>query len=72
MDLREYLFRKRITQVDFAKKIGISRGHLGQIIAGTKHPSRKLAKKIEEETNRKVTALEMLFPEEHSKKISDI
>ena len=23
MDLREYLFRKRITQVDFAKKLGI-------------------------------------------------
>lgn len=72
MDLREYLFRKRITQVDFAKKLGVSRSHLSQIIAGTKHPSRKLAKKIEEETNGHVTALEMLFPEEHPQQKFDI
>lgn len=64
MNLREYLFRMRITQVDFAKKLGISRGHLGQIIAGTKHPSRKLAKNIEDITNGQVTAVELLFPDE--------
>ena len=63
MNFREYLFKKRITQVDFAKRLGISRGHLGQILHRTKHPSRKLAKKIEEETEGKVTALELLFPE---------
>lgn len=63
VNFREYLFKKRITQVDFAKRLGISRGHLGQILYGTKHPSRKLAKKIEEETEGKVTAVELLFPE---------
>lgn len=63
VNLREYLFKKRITQVDFAERLGISRGHLGQILHGTKHPSRKLAKKIEEETEGKVTAVELLLPE---------
>ncbi len=67
MNLREYLFRKRITQVDFAKRVGISRSHLGQILHCTKHPSRKLAKKIQEETEAKVTAIELLFPEQSEK-----
>lgn len=67
VNLREYLFKKRITQVDFAKKLEISRGHLSQILYGAKHPSRKLAKKIEEETEGKVTAIELLFPEKSSK-----
>lgn len=67
MNFREYLFKKQITQIDFAKRLGISRGHLGQILHGTKHPSRKLAKKIEEETEWKVTAAELLFPEQSEK-----
>lgn len=67
MNLREYLFRKRLTQVDFAKKLEISRGHLSQIMKQTKHPSRKLAKAIEDLTEGKVTAIELLFPEKFSK-----
>ena len=31
VSLREYLFRKRITQVDFAKKLGISKSQLCDI-----------------------------------------
>ena len=65
MNFREYLFNKRITQIEFAKKLEISRGHLSQILHGTKHPSRKLAKKIEDETEGKVTAIELLFSENH-------
>jgi len=45
----------------------ISRGHLSQILYGAKHPSRKLAKKIEEEAEGKVTAIELLFPEKSPK-----
>jgi len=67
MDLREFLFKKGITQIEFAKKLGISRGHLNQILHKTKHPSRKLAKEIEEQTEGKVTAIELLFPEKFSK-----
>lgn len=65
MNFREYLFKKRISQVEFAKKLGVSRGHLNQILHGNKHPSRKLAKKIEEETEGKVTAIELLFSENY-------
>ncbi len=67
MNFREYLFQKRIIQVDFAKKLGISRGHFSQILYGAKHPSRKRTKKIEDETEGKVTAIELLFPEKSSK-----
>lgn len=67
MDLREFLFKKGITQIEFAKKLGISRGHLNQILHKTKHPSRKLAKEIEEQTEGKVAAIELLFPEKFSK-----
>lgn len=63
MDFREFLFKKGITQVQFAKQLGISRGHLNQILHKTKHPSRKLAKEIEAQTEGKVTAMELLFPE---------
>lgn len=65
MNLREYLFKKRITQVEFSKRLEVSRGHLNQILLGPKHPSRKLAKKIEELTEGKVSAIELLFPENY-------
>ncbi|WP_080502660.1 helix-turn-helix domain-containing protein [Neochlamydia sp. EPS4] len=45
MDLDEYLFRKRISQTDFAKDLGISRTHLEEILRGRRSPSVKLAKK---------------------------
>jgi transcriptional regulator with XRE-family HTH domain len=34
MDLDEYLFRKKISQTDFANELGISRNHLGEILRG--------------------------------------
>ncbi|MBA3602619.1 MAG: helix-turn-helix transcriptional regulator [Parachlamydiaceae bacterium] len=37
--------KQRITQVDFAKKFGISRKHLSQIFYDAKHPSRNLQKR---------------------------
>ncbi len=69
MNFREYLFKKRITQIEFAKRLGISRGHLVQILHRTKHPHRKLAKKIEEETEGRVTAVELLLPENFKEEI---
>ncbi|MEK7339172.1 MAG: helix-turn-helix transcriptional regulator [Candidatus Rhabdochlamydia sp.] len=64
MKLAEYLFRMKMTKKDFAEKLGISRGHLQHILSGTKNPSVKLAKKIEEETRGKVSKAELLFPED--------
>lgn len=62
MDLDEYLFRKRVSQTDFAKELWISRNHLGEILRGRRSPSVKLAKKIEELTKNEVTKEETMFP----------
>lgn len=62
MDLDEYLFRKRVSQTEFAKELGISRNHLGEILRGRRSPSVKLAKKIEELSQGEVTKEEVLFP----------
>ncbi len=65
MNLDEYLWRNKITKQDFANQIGISRGHIHQLINGTRSPSAKLAKKIEEATGGEVTKEELLFPEDY-------
>ena len=62
VDLDEYLFRKRVSQTDFAKDLGISRNHLGEILRGRRTPSVKLAKKIEELTQREVPREQAMFP----------
>ena len=64
MQLDEYLFRTKQNNIDFAKKLGISRGHLQRILSGDRRPSVSLAKKIEELSKGKVSKEEMLFPEE--------
>jgi len=68
MDLDYWLFKNKITKTDFARTIGISRGHLQGVISGKLKPSIKLAKKIEEATNGKVSKEELLFPEDFENK----
>lgn len=65
MTLREYLFKKRLTQEQFAESVGLTRSHLSRIVSGALIPSRKTALKIEEVTKGKVTANELLFPEKY-------
>lgn len=60
MDLREYLFRKRISVTDFGKMLNYSRAHLSKIIHGKQLPSRKLAEAIEKATHGEVKAIELL------------
>lgn len=60
MDLREYLFRKRISITDFAAKIRYNRVYLSKIINGSRIPGKKLAEDIEKATNGEVTAKELL------------
>jgi transcriptional regulator with XRE-family HTH domain len=67
MLLDEYLFRMKIKQTEFAKKLEVSRVHLGEILRGRRRPSISLAKRIEETTNGKVSKEELLFPEEYSR-----
>lgn len=60
MDLREYLFRHRLSVVDFSKIIECDRAYLSKIVNGKLKPSKRLAKDIEEATNGEVTASELL------------
>lgn len=60
MDLREYLFRQRISVQEFAEKLEYSRTHLSLIVNGKGRPSPRLAKAIEKATNGEVTAEELL------------
>lgn len=62
VDLDEYLFRKKISQTDFAKDLEISRNHLGEILRARRSPSVKLAKKIEELTQGEVSRERAMFP----------
>ncbi len=66
--LDEYLFKTKTTKTAFAQQLGISRGYLQHILSGIKTPSVKLAKKIEEMTEGKVSKEEVLFPEEYQEK----
>lgn len=62
--LKEYLFFKQLSVTEFAKKLGISRGHLNQIVLKNTKPSRLLAKEIERATSGEVTAEELLKEKE--------
>lgn len=64
MKLDLWLFMNKITKKDFAARLQVSRGHLQEIVSGKRKPSVKLAKKIEELTEGKVSKEEVLFPEE--------
>lgn len=68
MELREWLFRKRMTVTELAKELGVSRPYLNSIVLGVKRPGPQLAKKIEEATNGSVKVLELLFPETKKEK----
>lgn len=66
MHLEEYIFlhRKSFTIDELAEALEITRTHLISISGQRKKPSCKLAKKIEEITNGKVSRLEVLYPDE--------
>lgn len=56
MDINKYLSDHLIYKQDFCKILNISRCHLSQICNYKKIPSYKLIRRIEAETNGKVTA----------------
>jgi transcriptional regulator with XRE-family HTH domain len=66
MELREYLFKHRKTQVEMAKQLGVSVNHFSQLVRHKRHPSIALAIKIEELTEGEVTKEELIFPQEGS------
>ena len=52
--LSKYLKEAKISQTDFAGKVGISRSHLCEILSGEKSPSLDVAKKISKGTGGSV------------------
>lgn len=60
MDLKDYLYLKRITINDFSELIGYSRNHISGIINKRLKPTKKLAKYIEKMTDGEVKAEELL------------
>lgn len=60
MNLREYLFVKRMTIQEFSENVEYSRVHISSIVNGKLKPSRKLARQIERATNGEVKAEDLL------------
>ena len=57
MKLRIWLTANRVSITEFAKKIGISRGHLHHVMSGAYPLSEKKLKKIIELTGNKVSCM---------------
>lgn len=60
MELKIYLVKNKIKIQDFAKMLGCSRTHLGEVMNGKKKSGPTLAKLIELTTNGEVKAQEIL------------
>ena len=60
MDLKDYLYLKRMTIQEFSELIGYSRNHLSGIINKRLKPTRKMAQYIEKMTNGEVKAEDLL------------
>jgi len=68
MKLLEYMRKYKITQINMAKKLGISSTYLRMLIRGTHFPSRKLARIIEKITSGEVSKEEVIFNDEEENK----
>lgn len=63
MNLREYLFRKKIKHEDFAKQIEVSRKTLYSIMNGRMDPRLSVVRKIEKMTHGEVLAQDIQVKE---------
>lgn len=66
MDLREYLFRKRISVTEFARQIDFARAYLNQVVSKRRIPGKKMAEIIEHATNGEVTLKDLSTLEKDS------
>ena len=60
MNLREYLFLKRMNITEFSILVDCSRNYISQIVNGRYIPSKKLARAIERVTNGEVKAIDVV------------
>jgi plasmid maintenance system antidote protein VapI len=60
MNLKDYLYLKRMTINEFSEFIGYSRNHMSGIINGRLKPTKKFAQYIEKMTNGEVKTEDLL------------
>lgn len=60
MELKKYLFFKRVNVKEFSEKLEISRSYLSAIVNGKIIPSKKIARQIERATQGEVTVEDIL------------
>jgi transcriptional regulator with XRE-family HTH domain len=51
MNLKEYLFYKKLTAKEFAKILDIDKCYISSVISGNRKPSKKLLRSIEKYTD---------------------
>ncbi len=66
MELKTYIEKRGLTVPKLANKLNITKQHLYDILRGKAFPSRKLAAKIEDETEGAVKRTDLLYPENES------
>lgn len=59
MYLKKYLERKKLTQAQFAKQVGVSQGAVCQWISGKSRITAERAKEIEEKTKKAIKRHEL-------------
>jgi plasmid maintenance system antidote protein VapI len=62
MEILDYLKLNNLSQMDFAKKLSISKSTVSLLINGQRRPSPKLALRLEEETGGALKKEELLYP----------
>lgn len=62
-NLQAYLLKTNTTQAALAAEVGISRGHMSDIVAGERTPSLPVAARIEKATGGLVRAVSLIAGE---------
>ena len=62
MSLKSFIERSGLKPAQFARKAGISKSYLSEILAGERRPSPQLAEKIAKATKGEVSAESLVFP----------
>lgn len=67
MSLEDFVGKRKVNVLQLAKQIGYSRVYLQQVLNGKMIPGKKLAKCLEEVSEGKITAEELLKPRKDQK-----
>jgi len=62
MDLEEFFEKNDITKADFCKKLSVSYGYFHQILKKKLTPSKKIARRIEEASDKQVLIKDLISP----------